>query len=96
MNKTAFVRALAKKSGLSLKDSRIAVDTIFDTKPKKGIIASELAAGRKVVIPGFGTFERRKRKARAGRNPQTGVKMRIPARKYPAFKPGKNLKGRVK
>jgi DNA-binding protein HU-beta len=96
MNKTDFVRTVAKKSGLSLKDAKNTVDVIFDTRPKKGIIATELAGGRKVVLPGFGTFERRRRKARTGRNPQTGAKMKIPAKKYPAFKPGKNLKGRIK
>lgn len=96
MNKTEFIRAVAKKSGLSVKDAKAAVDVIFDPKPRKGIIATELAGGKKVVFPGFGTFERRKRKARMGRNPQTGASMKIPARKYPAFKPGKNLKEKIK
>jgi nucleoid DNA-binding protein len=48
-----------------------------------------------VQITGFGTFEQRKRKKRAGRNPQTGAALVIPAAKYPAFVAGKSLKDRV-
>jgi nucleoid DNA-binding protein len=48
-----------------------------------------------VQITGFGTFERRKRKKRMGRNPQTGASLVIPAAKYPAFVAGKSLKDRV-
>ncbi|MBM3451208.1 MAG: HU family DNA-binding protein, partial [Armatimonadetes bacterium] len=50
----------------------------------------------KVTLVGFGTFSVRKRAAREGRNPQTGAKLRIPARKVPAFSAGKELKTAVK
>ena len=78
MNKTELTSAVAERVGLSLKDARATVDAIFATD-KRGIISSELSAGRRVQITGFGTFETRKRKAREGRNPQTGDPIQIPA-----------------
>jgi len=95
MNKTELIEKVAKKTGLTLKDSRAAVDAIFSTAPKEGIIATELAAGRRVQITGFGTFMTRRRKKRKGRNPQTGETITIPATRFPAFSAGKALKGRV-
>ncbi len=95
MNKTELIERLAKKTGMTLKDSREAVEAIFSTSPRQGIIASELDAGRKVQITGFGTFMTRKRKKRKGRNPQTGQEITIPATKFPAFAAGKALKSRV-
>ena len=95
MNKTELTSAVAEKVGLSLKDARATVDAIFSTD-KRGIIASELAAGRKVQVTGFGSFETRKRKAREGRNPQTGETLLIAASRYPAFHPGRALKERVR
>ena len=55
-------------------------------------ISKALKAGEDVQIPGFGKFYVREQKAREGRNPQSGEKMRIEARKVPAFKAGKALK----
>lgn len=95
MNKTELIEKVAKKTGLTLKDSRAAVDAIFSTAPKEGIIATELSAGRRVQITGFGTFMTRRRKKRKGRNPQTGETITIPATKFPAFSAGKALKGRI-
>lgn len=95
MNKTELIEKVAKKTGMTLKDSRAAIDAIFSTAPKEGVVANELAAGRKVQITGFGTFMTRKRKKRKGRNPQTGQEIIIPATKFPAFSAGKALKGRV-
>ncbi len=95
MNKTDLVEKVAKKTGLTLKDSRAVVETIFATSPREGIIAAELDAGRKVQITGFGTFMTRRRKKRMGRNPQTGEAITIPAGKFPAFAAGKALKARV-
>ena len=96
MNKTELVEKVASKTGFTLKDSRIAVEAIFSTIPKEGIIASELNAGRKVQITGFGTFQIRKRKKREGRNPQTGETIQIPASRFPAFTSGRALKDRVR
>jgi DNA-binding protein HU-beta len=95
MNKTELIDKVAKKTGMTLKDTRAAVDAIFSTSPKDGIVANELAAGRKVQITGFGTFVTRRRKKRKGRNPQTGQEIMIPATKFPAFAAGKALKTRV-
>ena len=95
MNKTELVEKVAKKTGMTKKDSSIAVDAIFSTAPKEGIIANELSAGRRVQITGFGTFMTRKRKKRMGRNPQTGEAITIPASRFPAFTSGKALKGRI-
>ncbi|MDD3643059.1 MAG: HU family DNA-binding protein [Candidatus Krumholzibacteria bacterium] len=95
MNKTELIEKLAKKTGLTKKDSAAAVDAIFSTASREGIIATELDAGRRVQITGFGTFQTRKRKKRMGRNPQTGEAITIPATKFPAFTAGKALKSRV-
>jgi len=93
MNKSELVTKLAKKVGLTHVKAADAVDAIFNAH--KGIIAVELDAGRKVTLPGFGSFTSRKRGARKGRNPATGKAITIPARKYPAFKVGKTLKEKV-
>lgn len=96
MNKTQLVEKLANKTGLTLKDSKVVVEALFSTVPKEGIIASELNAGRKVQITGFGTFQVRKRKKREGRNPQTGEPIEIPASRFPAFTSGRALKERIR
>jgi DNA-binding protein HU-beta len=55
-------------------------------------ITEALKAGGEVQLPGFGKFYVREQKAREGRNPQSGQKMKIPAQKVPAFRAGKSLK----
>ena len=92
MNKTDLIEKVAKKTGMTKKDSAMVVDAIFSTAPKEGIIATELAANRRVQITGFGTFQTRKRKKRKGRNPQTGEAIKIKASKTVGFKVGKTLK----
>ena len=57
---------------------------------------AELAAGNKLTLTGFGTFSVSARKARTGRNPQTGAEIKIAACKVARFKPGKVLKDVVK
>jgi len=96
MSKAKLAAELAKRTGLSLKDAKSAIDALFSTLPKRGIIVDELMSRRKVQITGFGTFETRKRKAREGRNPQTGEKIKIPAARFPAFQAGKALKERIR
>jgi DNA-binding protein HU-beta len=59
-------------------------------------ITGALKEGDKVTFTGFGTFERRHRQARVGRNPQTGAEVKIPASNVPAFKAGKSLKDSVR
>ena len=89
MNKTELVAAMADQAGLSKKDAEKALKAFTDT------VASELKAGNKVQLVGFGTFEVSKRAAREGRNPQTGSVMKIAASKAPKFKAGKALKDMV-
>jgi len=96
MNKTDLINAVVKKTELSKKDATSVVNPIFSTVPREGIIATEVAKGKRVQLTGFGTFERRNRKKRKARNPQTGAEIMIPATKYPAFSAGKSLKERVK
>ena len=95
MNKTEFIEKLAKKTGLTLKDAGMVVNTIFDATPGKGIIAVELDAGGKVSLPGFGTFKTVHKKERTGINPKTKEAITIAAKNAPVFKAGKTLKDRV-
>jgi len=96
MTKAKLAARLAQRTGLSLRDAKAAVEALFSTVPKRGIIVDELMRGRRVQITGFGTFETRRRKAREGVNPQTGERIRIAAAKFPAFQAGKALKQRVR
>lgn len=89
MNKTELVAALAKKTGLTVKDSGAAVNGLID------ILTNTLAGGDSISLIGFGTFEVRNRAARQGLNPLTKEKIQIPACKVPAFKAGKGLKDAV-
>ena len=96
MNKTELAQKLAEKTDMSLTKAREAINALFSTAPREGIIASEISKGQRVQITGFGTFETRKRKRRQGRNPQTGESITIPGGNFPAFVAGKSLKDRVK
>ena len=86
MNKADLVAKVAEKSGVTKKDAEKAVAGIF------AAVQEALAAGDKVQVLGFGTFEVKERAARTGRNPQTGEELQIAASKNPSFKPGKALK----
>ncbi|MDD5952925.1 MAG: HU family DNA-binding protein [Oscillospiraceae bacterium] len=89
MNKTELIAAVAEKAGISKKDADAAVTTVLDT------IVDTVAAGDKVQLVGFGTFEPRTRSAKTGKNPRTGESIEIPASKIPAFKAGKAFKDTV-
>lgn len=89
MSKKNIVAAVAQSAGMTQADADKAVSAALDA------IASELAKGEKVSLPGFGTFEVRDRAARTGRNPQTGAEIAIAASKVPAFKAGTQLKKQV-
>jgi DNA-binding protein HU-beta len=90
MNKTDLVNSIAEKSGLTKKDVESVLNGFL------GEVTTALAAGDKVQLIGFGTFETRKRSGRTGRNPQTGKAITIPASNVPAFKAGNKLKEAVK
>lgn len=89
MNKMDLVTKVAETAGMTKKDAEKAVSATF------AAVEEALAAGDKVQLVGFGTFEVRDRAARIGRNPKTGAEIKIPATKIPAFKPGKALKEKV-
>ena len=89
MNKSELVAAISTSAGLSKKDASSALDAAISA------IMTEVAAGNKVSIPGFGTFEKRHSEARTGRNPRTGEPAEIPASDTPAFKAGKGFKEKV-
>lgn len=95
MNKSEMAAKLAKKADMTQAKATEVVNAIFDTKDGQGIIATELDAGRKVSLPGFGSFGTKYRGARTGRNPATGETITIEGKTYPYFKAGKGLKDRV-
>ena len=90
MNKNDLVSAVADNSGMSKADAAKSVDGVFDA------ISGTLQSGGEVRIVGFGTFYTAKRKARIGRNPQTGESINIKAKRVARFKPGKVLETSVK
>ena len=89
MNRSDLINALKEEANLSRKDSEKIVDTFFQT------ITDTLASGERVEIRGFGSFTVKKYKPYTGRNPKTGVQIRVPAKKLPFFKVGKELKEMV-
>ena len=93
MNKSELAVKLAKKVDITQVKAAEIVDAIFNAH--KGIVASVLKEGKKVTIPGFGTFSTRKRASRQGRNPATGKSITIKARQYATFKAGKTLKEKL-
>ncbi len=89
MNKTELVAAVAAKTELSKKNAEKAVAAVLET------VAETLAAGEKVQLVGFGTFEIREREARTAKNPRTGETVAVAASRVPAFKAGQALKTKV-
>lgn len=90
MNKGELVDAIsARLEGATKKD----IDLILSAAVES--IQAAVVVGDKVTLVGFGSFERRERSARMGRNPKTGEEMQIPAAKVPAFSAGKGFKEKV-
>jgi integration host factor subunit beta len=89
MTKAELIEDVSQAVEMSRKDSEIIVETIFDS------IVKSLRAGDKIEIRGFGSFRTRQRKPRIGRNPKTGARVDVPAKKIPYFKPSKELKDLV-
>jgi DNA-binding protein HU-beta len=90
LNKAELVNRVSEQTGLSKKNSIVAVNAVIDS------ITKSLTNGESVQLIGFGSFEVRERSARKGRNPQTGEEIQISASKAPSFKPGKQLKEAVR
>jgi DNA-binding protein HU-beta len=89
MNKADLVEKIAAAHGISKTAAGGAIDTIIDS------VTSVLKKGGRVTLVGFGTFSVSQRKARNGRNPQTGAVIKILARRVAKFTPGVELKKAV-
>ena len=86
MNKSELVAKIAADADLKKGDAEKFLDAFVAT------VKEVIAAGDKIQLVGFGTFEAKERGAREGVNPAAGEKISIPACKVPSFKPGKGLK----
>lgn len=89
LNKGELIDAIATETGESKRVVSGVLDSLIDH------VQREVKSGNKVSLPGFGTFEKRHRNARTGRNPQTGEAIQVAAADVPAFKPGAGFKSFV-
>lgn len=89
MNRTELVEAIAKQTGASKAETDRMLSAFTE------IVEKNIKKKDGIRLVGFGTFTTSKRKARSGRNPQTGEEIKIPARTVPVFKPGSALKEAV-
>ncbi len=89
MNKGELVDKVAEKADVTKKQADAVITAAVEA------IMETVSSGDKVTLVGFGSFERRDRKEREGRNPKTGETMVIPATKVPAFSAGKQFKEMV-
>ena len=87
MTKAELVEEVAGMTQLTKKHAEIIVNTVLDC------IVDSLRVGSKIELRGFGSFRVRDRGPRIGRNPKTGARVDVPAKRIPYFKPGKELKG---
>jgi DNA-binding protein HU-beta len=90
MTKADLVDVMAKEADITKAAAALALDAYVDA------VAKELKKGGRIALVGFGTFSVAKRKAREGRNPQTGKAIKIPAKKVVKFKAGKELADKCK
>jgi integration host factor subunit beta len=89
MTKAELIEEVSRVVEMSRKDSEVIVETIFDS------IVRALRSNEKIEIRGFGSFRTRQRQPRIGRNPKTGTRVEVPAKRIPFFKPSKELKDLV-
>ena len=90
MNKAQLVEAMASEAKITKAAAKSALDAFVSSTTKA------LRKGERVALVGFGSFAIAKRSARIGRNPQTGKKINIAAKKVVKFKAGAELAGKVK
>ncbi|MGH7274170.1 MAG: integration host factor subunit beta [Nitrospiria bacterium] len=87
MTKAELIEKVTEQvNGLTKRQTEVVVNAVF------GSIKDALAKGDKIEIRGFGSFRLRHRRMREGRNPKTGTKVTVPAKRVPFFKAGKELK----
>ena len=89
MNKAEFIAKIAEDTGVTKTQANAALDSFVEA------VTKTLKGGGKVTMVGFGTFSVSKRKARKGRNPQTGAEINIKARRVARFKAGKELASKM-
>ena len=89
MNKAELIERVARDTGLTKADALRVIDALLDN------VTKSLRKGEKVTLVGFGSFQTARRRARNGRNPQTGTPIKIAARRVPKFVPGKDLRDEV-
>ncbi|WP_433228506.1 HU family DNA-binding protein [Actinomadura formosensis] len=89
MNRSELVRVVAERAGSDETAARRHVDAVFDT------VMERVSAGERVIVTGFGTFDRLARPARSARNPRTGLPVEVPAAQVPRFRSGQTFRNRV-
>jgi integration host factor subunit beta len=89
MTKADLVEKVTGAGDLTRRDGEVIVETIFEA------VIGALKGGDKIEIRGFGSFRIRQRNPRIGRNPKTGERVEVPAKKVPYFKPSKELRDLV-
>jgi integration host factor subunit beta len=89
MTKADLIEEVSRVVEMTRKDSEVIVEAIFDS------IVRSLKTDDKIEIRGFGSFRTRQRQSRIGRNPKTGTRVEVPAKRIPYFKPSKELKDLV-
>src|SRR5271166_4260705 len=89
MTKADLVEKVTGLGDLTRRDGEVIVETIF------GSVIGALQSGDKIEIRGFGSFRIRQRNPRIGRNPKTGERVDVPAKRVPYFKPSKELRDLV-
>lgn len=89
MTKAELIEEVSRVVEMTRKDSEVIVETIFSS------VCRALHSGDKIEIRGFGSFRTRQRQSRVGRNPKTGARVDVPAKRIPYFKPSKELKDLV-
>ena len=90
MNKGQMIDSVASDTKMKKTEIAKVLDSIIEN------IKGELKKGNDVSLVGFGTWKKKKRAARTGRNPQTGKEIQIAAKNVVKFKPGSELSGNVK
>ena len=89
MTKTELIEEVSRALEMTQKDSEVIVESILNS------VVRALRGGDKIEIRGFGSFRTHQRQSRVGRNPKTGARVEVPAKRVPSFKPSKELKDLV-
>jgi len=89
MTKTELIEEVSRSVEMTRKDSEVIVETIFNC------VVRALRGGDRIEIRGFGSFRTHQRQPRVGRNPKTGARVEVLAKRVPSFKPSKELKDLV-